>query len=188
MTAQHDVDSLAETGIDHVRGADRRGVTLLMYGDYECPYTRAAYRNIERLERRLPDKLRFIFRHFPLTQIHPHAQGAAEAAEAAHAQGRFCELHEIMFKRQRALEASDLRSYAAEVGLRLEPFARELADGSHAPRVEHDVKTGLAAGVEGTPTLFLDGRLHRASYDARELAPLIERLAESKQDASEELR
>jgi protein-disulfide isomerase len=183
----NEVDRLAETDTDHVRGATR-GITLLMYGDYECPYTRAAHRNVERLERRLSDELRFIFRHFPLTEIHPHAQRAAEAAEAAHAQDRFWELHDLMFKRQQALAASDLRAYAAEVGLRLEPFDRELADRSHASRVERDVKAGLAAGVEGTPTLFLDGRLHRASYDARELAPLVERLAESKHDASEELR
>ena len=172
------VGALAETEVDHARGA-ARGVPLLMYGDYECPYTRAAYRNVQRVERRVGDRLRFVFRHFPLTEIHPHAQKASEAAEAAGSQGRFWELHDLMFKRQQALEADDLRRYAANVGLRLDPFDRELAEGSHAARVERDRQSGLAAGVAGTPTLFVDGRIYRGSYDARVLAPLIEGLAEA---------
>ena len=172
--------ALAETEADHARGAPRGGVTLLMYGDYECPYTRAAYRNVQRVERRLGHGLRFVFRHFPLTEIHPHAQKAAEAAEAAASQGHFWELHDLMFKRQQALEADDLRRYAADVGLRLDPFDRELAEGSHAAHVERDRKSGLAAGVAGTPTLFIDGRIYRDSYDARILAPLIEGLAEAR--------
>src|SRR5215204_4142263 len=111
---------------DHARGGGPRAVALVMYGDYECPYTRAAYRNIQRLERRLSEKLRFVFRHFPLRAIHPHAQAAAEAAEAAHAQRRFWAMHDLMFKRQQALETQDLRSYAGEIGLRIEPFEAEL--------------------------------------------------------------
>ena len=183
MTTQVEgVDMLAETGSDHGRAAARDSVTLLMYGDYECPYTRAAYRNVQRLERRLPDRLRFIFRHFPLTEIHPHAQSAAEAAEAASSQGRFWELHDLMFKRQQALEPTDLRTYAEEVGLQLELFDRELAERSHAARVERDRASGLSAGVAGTPTLFLDGRIYRGSYDARVLAPLIEQPAEAGAD------
>ena len=184
MNAQsHAVGLLAETDADHARGASLGGVTLLMYGDYECPYTRAAYRNVQRLERRLSSRLRFVFRHFPLVEIHPHAQGAAEAAEAAAAQGSFWVLHDLMFRRQQALGAGDLRSYAEEIGLRLERFDRELAARSHAARVERDRESGLAAGVEGTPTLFLGGRIHRDSYDARLLGPLIESLADGVEDA-----
>ena len=184
MTAQpHTVDPLAETDADHVRGAERGAVTLLMYGDYECPYTRAAYRNVQRLERRFPKSLRFVFRHFPLTEIHPHAQRAAEAAEAAHTQGRFWELHDLMFKRQQALEASDLRIYAGEIGLRREPFDRELAERAHTARVERDRLSGLAAGVAGTPTLFLERRNYRGSYDARVLGPIVEALINTGEDA-----
>jgi protein-disulfide isomerase len=167
---------------DHARGGGPRAAELVIYGDYECPYTRAAYRNVQRLERRLSEELRFVFRHFPLRTIHPHAQAAAEAAEAAHAQDRFWAMHDLMFKRQQALEAKDLRAYAAEVGLRVELFEAELANHSHAERVERDVRTGLSANVGGTPTLFLAGRLHDGSYDARVLGPLIEQLAEATDD------
>ena len=162
-------------------------MTLLVYGDYECPYTRAAYRNVQRVERRLPDRLRFVFRHFPMIEIHPHAQTAAEAAEAADASGHFWEMHDLMFKRQQALETSDLRRYAQEVGLDLEDFDRELAERSHAPRVERDRESGLAAGVDGIPTLFLEGRIYRGSYDARVIAPLIESLAEHGQEGRVEI-
>ena len=166
-----------ETDGDHARGGGPEAVTLLMYGDYECPYTRAAYRNVQRLERRLGHILRFVFRHFPLREIHPHAQAAAEAAEAAHTQHRFWDMHDVLFKRQKALEPRDLRSYAEELALRMEVFERELVDRSHAGRVELDVESGVALGVAGTPTLFVAGEVYRGSYDARELGPLLERLA-----------
>lgn len=170
---------------DHARGGGPRPVELVMYGDYECPYTRAAYRNVQRLERRLSKDLRFVFRHFPLRAIHPHAQAAAEAAEAAHAQDSFWAMHNLMFKRQEALEAEDLRAYANDVGLKLERFEAELANHSHAERVERDVRTGLSANVGGTPTLFLAGRIYHGSYDARVLVPLIEQLAEATDDLNE---
>jgi protein-disulfide isomerase len=155
--------------VDHVRGPNTRHV-ILEYGDYECPYSRRAYREIQRLEKRLEGQLRVAFRHFPLTEIHPHALAAAAAAEAAAIQGRFWVMHDSLFHHQDALEDRDLRHYAAAVGLDLQQFD----DDRHHPdvlrRVGRDVQSGLGSGeVTGTPTLFIDGRVHRGSYDATTL-------------------
>ena len=137
------------------------------YGDYECPYSRQAYREIERVEHQLGDGVRFAFRHFPLTQIHPHAADAATAAEAAALQGRFWEMHELLFHRQKALEVDDLRRYAAEIGLDLHRFDQDRAGDSVLRRVARDMSSGIESGqVLGTPTLFIDDVLHRGGYDA----------------------
>ncbi len=150
---------------DHVRGEGAH--TLLVYGDFECPYTRLAYRTIQRLEHQ-GLAFRLAFRHFPLTDIHPHALQASVAAEAAHDQGRYWPMHELLFKRQQALGRDDLRAYAGELGLDLERFDREFASDAQLAAVEGDVRTGLEAGVHGTPTLFVDGERHHG-YDAGEL-------------------
>ena len=155
---------------DHVRG-DPRGRVILEYGDYECPYSRRAYREIQRVEARLGGQVRFAFRHFPLTEIHPHALAASAAAEAAHLQGRFWEMHELLFHRQKALKGADLRGYAAKLGLDVERFEREAAGAGVLARIRRDVESGLASGeVLGTPTLFIDGVVHRGQYDAESLA------------------
>jgi protein-disulfide isomerase len=148
-----------------------------VYGDYECPYTRRAYRSIEQLERSVPELVHFVFRHFPLREIHPHAQECAEAAEAADAQGRFWELHDFLFHRQKALEHEHLLGYAGEVGLDVDRFGAELDSHAHAARVERDVQSGLAAGVSGTPTLFIDGRRHAGSYEPADLRAALEAAA-----------
>src|SRR6266702_1811374 len=151
--------------VDHVRGAPT-GRLILEYGDYECPYSRQAYRQIQRVERRLEGGVRFAFRHFPLTEIHPHALAAAAAAEAAATQGRFWELHELLFHRQKALEDGDLRRYAAQAGLDVAAFDRDRAAAAVLERIQRDVDSGLASGqVLGTPTLFIDGMVHRGGYD-----------------------
>ena len=140
-----------DDAVDHVRGGPE-GRLVLEYGDYECPYSRAA------------------FRHFPLTQIHPHALAASAAAEAAAAQGRFWEMHELLFHHQQALEHHDLRGYAAELGLDVERFEADRASAGVAARIRRDVESGLATGeVLGTPTLFIDGVVHRGPYDAGSL-------------------
>jgi protein-disulfide isomerase len=155
--------------VDHVRGAPSARL-LVEYGDYECPYSRQAFREIERIERRLGDEMRFAFRHFPLTEIHPHALEAAEAAEAAALQDRFWEMHALLFHRQKALEDDDLRRYAAELGLDVARFDRDRAGAGVQARVRRDVESGLASGeVQGTPTLFVDGVVHRGGYRAAEL-------------------
>jgi protein-disulfide isomerase len=120
--------------VDHVRGEAGTPV-ILEYGDYECPYSRQAFRAIERVERELPGRIRFAFRHFPLTQIHPHARAAAAAAEAAARQGRFWEMHELLYHRQKALADDDLRSYAFEIGLDLAGFDRDRAGAEVLARI-----------------------------------------------------
>jgi len=164
-----------EEGVDHVRGAPA-GPLIVEYGDYECPYSRQAFRNIQRVERALPDGVRFAFRHFPLTEIHPHALAASAAAEAAALQGRFWEMHELLFHRQKALTGRDLRTYAAEIGLDLDAFDADLASPPVLDRIRRDVQSGIASGeVRGTPTLFLDGVVHRDSYDAAVLLEALRR-------------
>jgi protein-disulfide isomerase len=163
-----------DDAVDHVRGGVE-GRLIVEYGDYECPYSRRAFREIERVERSLGDDVRFAFRHFPLTEIHPHALAAAVAAEAAALQGRFWDMHDLLFHRQAALEDDDLRRYAAELALDVTRFDRDRAGAAVLERVRRDVRSGTATGeVLGTPTLFVDGVVHRGGYDE---AALLEALA-----------
>jgi len=160
--------------VDHVRGPVG-GRVILEYGDYECPYSRRAFREIERVEHELGESVRFAFRHFPLTQIHPHALAAAAAAEAAARQDRFWDLHELLFHHQHALTDDDLHRYAAQLGLDLARFDRDRPSAAVLGRIRRDVDSGVASGeVHGTPTLFIDGRIHRGDYAA---ATLMEALA-----------
>ncbi len=164
-----------EETVDHVRGASA-GRLIIEYGDYECPYSRQAYRAIEQVERQLGGTVRFAFRHFPLTGIHPHALAAAAAAEAAAAQGRFWDMHELLFGRQKALDDGDLRRYAARLGLDVAVFDRDRAGPAVADRIRRDVGSGLASGqVVGTPTLFIDGVVHRGGYDPPTLLAALAR-------------
>ena len=164
-----------EPEVDHVRG-DPGGRVILEYGDYECPYSRKAFREVQRVESRLGSEVRFAFRHFPLTDIHPHALAASAAAEAAAIQGRFWEMHEQLFHRQKALEYADLRGYAAELGLDLDRFDADVRSAAVLARIRRDVESGLASGeVLGTPTLFIDGVVHRGPYDADALLEEVSR-------------
>ena len=164
-----------DEAVDHVRGPAGAHV-ILEYGDYECPYARRAYREIQRVERERDGNVRFAFRHFPLTEIHPHALAAARAAEAAARQGRYWEMHEILYHRQHALGDPELRQYARELGLDLARFDSDFGSGAVLERIRRDVSSGLESGeVRGTPTLFIDGALHRGGYD---VAALLSVLAE----------
>jgi protein-disulfide isomerase len=155
--------------VDHVRGG-AAGRLIVEYGDYECPYSRRAFRDIERVEARLGEGVRFAFRHFPLTEIHPHALAASQAAEAAALQNRFWEMHALLFGHQQALEEADLRGYAAQLGLDVARFDSDRASAGVLERIRRDVESGLATGeVRGTPTLFVDGVVHRGPYDAATL-------------------
>jgi protein-disulfide isomerase len=173
-----DVTSMLEPldeQIDHVRGTAGSPV-ILEYGDYECPYSRQAFRAIEHVEQELPDRVRFAFRHFPLTEIHPHALAASAAAEAAARQDRFWEMHELLYHRQRALADDDLRSYAKEIGLDLDRFDQDRAGAEVLARVERDVASGNATGVvRGTPTLFVDGVLYQGSYSPAAFVEALKR-------------
>ena len=164
---------LLDEAVDHVRGA-AAGTLIVEYGDYECPYSRRAFRAIERVERQLGDRVRFAFRHFPLTEIHPHALAAAQAAEAAALQGRFWEIHELLFHCQHALEDEDLRGYAVELGLDAARFDADRRSDAVLERVQRDIHSGIASGeVRGTPTLFIDGVVHRGGYDAASLLEVL---------------
>jgi protein-disulfide isomerase len=159
---------------DHVQGPATAPVTLVEYGDYECPYCGEAYPIVKVVQRRLGDRLRFVFRNFPLAELHPHAQQAAEAAEAAGAQGQFWPMHDVLFEHQRALDGAHLRRYAAELGLDEGRFDRELSGHTYAGRVREDLLSGARSGVNGTPTFFLNGRRHDASYDLETLLAALE--------------
>ena len=161
--------------VDHVRGA-HGGRLIIEYGDYECPYSRQAFRAIEQVERQLGGNMRFAFRHFPLTGIYPHALAAAAAAEAAAVQGRFWDMHELLFHRQKALEDCDLRGYAVQLGLDVAAFDRDRAGITVADRIRRDAASGLASDqVLGTPTLFIDGVVHRGGYDPPALLAALAR-------------
>jgi protein-disulfide isomerase len=157
--------SIAVSVRDHSEGYDAAVVTLVEYGDYECPYCGKAYPIVKELQRRLGSKLRFVFRHFPLSQIHPHAKHAAEAAEAAGAQEKFWEMHDALFQHQAALDDRHLREYAASIGIEQERFSRELATHAHAAHVREDFLGGVESGVNGTPTFFINGIRHDGSWD-----------------------
>jgi len=144
----------------------------VVYGDYECPYTAAAMRDIGGM---LDSGAGFelVFRHFPLRSIHPHAQAAAEAAEAADRQGRFWEMNDLLFRSQRHLEDADLSRYSERVGLDAARFEAELIDPAIATRVERDVESGTRSGVDGTPSLFINGIRYRGPRDPASVAQAL---------------
>lgn len=142
---------------DHVAGPENAPVTLIEYGDFECPHCGRAEPIVQGIRRYMGDRLRFVFRQFPLAEAHPHAEAAAEASEAAGAQGKFWEMHDILFRHQRALGTKDLIDYAAEVGADSERVAKELADGVYRRKVRDDFRGGIRSGVNGTPTFFING-------------------------------
>jgi protein-disulfide isomerase len=159
--------------VDHVRGSAVAPATVLEFGDYECPYSRAAYRGIQIAERRLGDRLRFAFRQFPLTSIHPHAASAATAAEAAALSGRFWSMHDALFGHQDALDPDDLLRYAVDLGIDERDFAESMVDSRVAGKVRADVESGIRSGVHGTPTLFVNGVRYEGSYRADELVSAL---------------
>jgi protein-disulfide isomerase len=156
-----------DEAVDHVRGP-AEGRLIIEYCDYECPYSRLAFREIERIEQELGGEIRFAYRHFALVQIHPHAFAAAAAAEGAASQARFWEMHELLFHRQNALEDADLQRYADQLGLDVARFDDDRQGMAVLERIRRDVESGTATGkVRGTPTLFIDGSLHLAATTPR---------------------
>jgi len=162
---------------DHIQGPKEAAVTLVEYGDYECPYCGAAYPIVKEVQARMGDRLRFVFRNFPITTSHPHAERAAEAAEAAASQGPFWQMHDLLYENQKRLSDQDLRAYADTVGLDLDSFDKELAEHVHAERVREDFMSGVRSGVNGTPTFYVDGVRHDDSYDLETLLAALERAA-----------
>jgi protein-disulfide isomerase len=150
---------------DHAQGPAGAKLTLVEYGDYECPHCGRAYPIVKAVQNRLGTRLRFVFRNFPLSNAHPNAEAAAEAAEAAGAQGKFWEMHDLLFEHQDALERQDLLRYAADLGLDVKRFASELAGAVHRPRVQEDFRSGVRSGVNGTPTFFINGARFDGAWD-----------------------
>ncbi len=154
---------------DHVRGSAGAHVELVMYGDFECPYCTAAQGIVRRVQERLGDRLRFVFRHFPLTEVHPHAAHAAEAAEAAAAQGAFWEMHDALYLARGRLADADLVGHARSLGLDADAVEAALLDGTYVERVERDRASGVASEVRGTPGFFANGRMVTGAFDAGSL-------------------
>ena len=159
---------------DHSQGAAEAPATLLEYGDYECPFCGAAYTIVKEVQSRLGDRLRFVFRNFPITTSHPHAELAAEAAEAADAQRKFWEMHDLLYESQQHLEAADLHRYAEQLGLDVGRFDNELARHVHAERVREDFMSGVRSGVNGTPTFYVNGVRHDGDYELESLLATLD--------------
>ena len=152
---------------DHKRGPDGAPITLVEYGDYECPHCGRAHRVVKHLERTLGDKLQYVFRNFPLQQAHPRAEPAAEAAESVAVRGgdtSFWKMHDLLFEHQGALEDEDLLGYATAAGADDQGVAEDLAGGALATRVHDDFRTGVRSGVNGTPTFFVNGRRYDGDW------------------------
>ena len=160
---------------DHRAGPDDAPVTLVEYGDYECPHCGRAHPIVQEVRKRLGRRLRFVFRNFPLAEAHPHA---VHAAEAAAVQGKFWEMHDLLFEHQAALEDSDLIGYAKTLALDAGRMKDELAAGTHANRVRQDFRSGVRSGVNGTPTFFIEGARYDGSWDLDALVEALERAAE----------
>ena len=158
---------------DHVQGASKAPVTLVEYGDFECPFCGEAYPVVKALQERLGDQMRLVFRNFPLSEMHPHAEHAAEAAEAAGAQGKYWEMHDLLYENQDALDDENLAQYATVLGLDVPRFIREMSEHSHTARVREDFRSGVRSGVNGTPTFFINGVRHDGPFDLRSLLAAI---------------
>ena len=158
---------------DHIRGDDDAPVTLVEYGDFECPFCGRAEPVVRQLLNEFGNDLRFVFRHLPLSDVHPRAQLAAEAAEAADDQGAFWEMHDLLFDHQDALEPKNLVEYAGELGLDVDRFTDELRRHEHAGRIASDVDDADLSGVSGTPTFFVNGIRHQGAYDIDTLTAAV---------------
>lgn len=159
---------------DHSQGAENAEVTLVEYGDYQCPHCASAHPVVKRLEKHFGAALRFVFRNFPLAEMHPLAEPAAEAAEFAAAHGKFWEMHGGIFEHQSQLSIDFLLSLAKKNGLDAQALADALDDDSFQARVKSDFMSGVRSGVNGTPTFFINGRRHDAAPDFESLASAIE--------------
>jgi protein-disulfide isomerase len=160
---------------DHIQGPADAPVTLVEYGDYQCPYCGAAYPIIKEVQARSGDGLRFVFRNFPISTSHPRAEQAAEAAEAAATQGKFWEMHDLLYENQDRLGDDDLHANAEQLELDVDRFDRELGEHTHAERVHEDFMSGVRSGVNGTPTFYVNGMRHDGPYDLETLLSVLGR-------------
>jgi protein-disulfide isomerase len=165
--------SIPVNGNDHMQGNGDAPWTLVEYGDYECPMCGRAYPIVKRSQERLGDRLKFVFRNFPLREIHPYAEHAAETAEFAATDGQFWEMHDLLFENQETLEDEFLFQLAAEIGLSAHKLRGTLAAETYRNRIDADFRGGIRSGVNGTPTFFINGARHDGSYDFETLLEAI---------------
>ncbi len=163
---------------DHIQGKPAAPISLLEYGDYECPHCGSAHQLVKLLREALGPDLCFVYRNFPLTSIHPHAEQAAEAAEAAGARGRFWEMHDALFENQDALEEDDLALYAADLGLDANQLVAEVESGKYRSRVHADVQSGIRSGVNGTPTFFINELRYDGPFEPEAMLAALRQAAE----------
>jgi len=159
---------------DHADGPADAPLTFVEYGDYQCPFCGAAYPVVKRVQEALGTKLRFVFRNFPLTQMHPYALIAAEAAEAAALQGKFWEMHDLLFEEQALLNPEIIPSWAKRIGLNLEQFENDRKQSVVEGRIKEDRQSGIRSGVNGTPTFFINGTRHDGRSDYASLLKALE--------------
>ena len=160
---------------DHIVGQPAAIVTLVEYGDYQCPHCSQVHPVIKELQKRLGDRLRVVYRHFPISSTHPDAQLAAEAAEAAGAQGKFWEMHNLLYTHTEHLSYNDLVSYAEEIDLNIDRFRQELEDHVHEDRVREDFMSGVRSGVNGTPTFYINGLRYDGAWDLESILRELEK-------------
>ena len=164
---------------DHSQGSTDARIVLVEYGDYQCPYCGAAYPVVKQIQKELGQRLRFIFRNFPLTNMHPQAHWAAESAEAASAQGKFWEMHDFLYENQKYLgDEAHFARYEAKLHLDVSRIAREVAESAYSARIEEDFSSGVRSGVNGTPTFFINGTRYDGAADLR---PMVSALLEAEQ-------
>jgi protein-disulfide isomerase len=170
---------LAPQPWDHAQGSSEAPVTIVEYGDFECPYCGRAYPILRQLRQELGDQIRLIYRHFPLNSVHPHASVAAQAAEAAGAQGKFWEMHSMLFENQDALENVDFDQYALRVGLEVYRFRADLSSERFSRRVQRDFESGSQLGVSKTPTLFINGVKYDGPLEYESILKAVRAAAQS---------
>jgi protein-disulfide isomerase len=158
---------------DHIQGPATAHVTLVEYGDYQCPYCGRAHPILVELKKHIGARMRLVFRNFPLTTMHPNAEHAAEAAEAAGAQGKFWEMHDLLFEHQPHLDDAALLRYGGAIGLDVDRFERDLKQHIFAPRVREDFQSGIRSGVNGTPTFFINGARYDRAWDLEPLTAAV---------------
>lgn len=164
------------SGRDHIQGPEAATMTLVEYGDYQCPYCGAAYPEVKKVQKELGNRLRFVFRNFPLTRIHEFALNAAETAEAASAQGKFWEMHDFLYEHQATLGDSKVAlGFAEKIGLDTAKFSRDLSQHKYQAAIKEDFDGGIRSGVNGTPTFYINGVRHDGEPTAEDLVKSLQR-------------
>jgi protein-disulfide isomerase len=167
------------TPADHSQGSDKAEVTLVEYGDYECPYCGRAYPIVKQVQKHFGERLRFVFRNFPLAEMHPHAETAAETAEFADSKGQFWAMHDSLYENQESFSKEFFLALAQELSLPPTELREALERGDFRPRIRSDFQGGVRSGVNGTPTFFINGRRHDGPFEFESLVSAIELAAHS---------